>query len=110
MAVNKVFNTKATTHGALRNILEYVLRDKKAREGYVEITGPYTAQAINYDDIYREWLSEKKLWSKDSGRMYAHNMISFHKDETVSPQEVLDIGKTTGVKLNLLIKDMLKKL
>ena len=93
MAVNKVFNTKATTHGALRNILEYVLRDKKAREGYVEITGPYTAQAINYDDIYREWLSEKKLWSKDSGRMYAHNMISFHKDETVSPQEVLDIGK-----------------
>ena len=93
MAVNKVINTKSTSHGALRNTLEYVLRDEKAKEGFVDITGPYTAQAINYEDVYREWISEKQLWGKDSGRMYAHNMISFHKDEAVSPQEVLDIGK-----------------
>ena len=93
MAVNKVINTKSTSHGALRNTLEYVLRDEKAKEGFVDITGPYTTQTINYEDVYREWINEKQLWGKDSGRMYAHNMISFHKDEEVTPQEVLDIGK-----------------
>ena len=93
MAVNKVINTKATSHGALRNTLEYDLRDEKTKDGYVEITGPYTAQTINYEDVYREWINEKQLWGKDSGRMYAHNMISFHKDEKVTPQEVLNIGK-----------------
>ena len=93
MAVNKVINTKATTHGALRNTLEYALRDEKTEEGYVDITGPYTGQTINYDDVYKEWISEKQLWGKDSGRMYAHNVISFHKDEAVTPQDVLEIGK-----------------
>ena len=93
MAVNKVINTKATTHGALRNTLEYTLRDEKTEDDYVEITGPYTAQTINYEDVYREWINEKQLWGKDSGRMYAHNVISFHKDEEVTPQEVLDISK-----------------
>ena len=93
MAVNKVINTKATSHGALRNTLEYALRDEKTEDDYVEITGPYTAQTINYEDVYREWINEKQLWDKDSGRMYAHNVISFHKDEEVTPQEVLDISK-----------------
>lgn len=93
MAVNKVINTKATSHGALRNTLEYALRDEKTEDDYVEITGPYTAQTINYEVVYREWINEKQLWDKDSGRMYAHNVISFHKDEEVTPQEVLDIGK-----------------
>ena len=77
----------------MRNVIEYVLRDDKVKQGYVEITGPYSAETINYDDIYRTWINEKKLWDKDSGRMYAHNIISFHKDEAVTPAEVLDIGK-----------------
>ena len=93
MAVNKVINTKATSHGALKNTLEYDLRDEKTEDDYVEITGPYTAQTINYEDVYREWINEKQLWGKDSGRMYAHNMISFHKYEEVTPQDVLNIGK-----------------
>lgn len=77
----------------MRNVIEYVLRDDKVKQGYVEITGPYSSETINYDDIYRTWINEKKLWDKDSGRMYAHNIISFHKDEAVTPEEVLDIGK-----------------
>ena len=93
MAINKVVNKSTKSHGAMRNVIEYVLRDEKVKEGYVEITGPYAADTINYDDIYKTWLEEKRLWDKDSGRMYTHNIISFHKDENVSPAEVLDIGK-----------------
>ncbi|MBR1857253.1 MAG: relaxase/mobilization nuclease domain-containing protein [Oribacterium sp.] len=93
MAINKVVNKSTKNHGAMRNVIEYVLRDEKIKEGYVEVTGPYAAETINYDDVYKTWLSEKKLWNKDSGRMYAHNIISFHKDENVTPAEVLAIGK-----------------
>lgn len=93
MAINKVVNKSTKSHGAMRNVIEYVLRDDKVKQGFVEITGPYAADTINYDDVYKTWLAEKKLWDKDSGRMYAHNIISFHKAEVVTPAEVLDIGK-----------------
>ena len=93
MAINKVVNKSTKSHGAMRNVLEYVLRDEKIKEGYVEISGPYSGETINYDEVYRSWLTEKSLWDKDSGRMYAHNIISFHKDEPVTPEQVLEIGK-----------------
>lgn len=77
----------------MRNVIEYVLKDQKIKDGYVEITGPYNSDSINYDSVYHNWLEEKKLWKKDSGRMYSHNIISFHKDELISPIDVLTIGK-----------------
>ena len=77
----------------MRNIIEYVLKEEKNKDGYIEITGPYEAPTINYDDVYKTWLTEKILWDKDSGRMCAHNIISFHKDERTTPEEVLDIGR-----------------
>lgn len=93
MAINKVVNKSTKSHGAMRNVLEYVLRDEKIKEGYAFIAGPYSGDTINYDEVYQTWLKEKYIWDKDSGRMYAHNIISFHKDEKVSPEEVLQICK-----------------
>ena len=77
----------------MRNVIEYVLRDDKVREGYVDITGPFNYEQINRDNVYRSFLEEKKLWNKDSGRMYAHNIISFHKDEDITPAQALEIGQ-----------------
>ena len=94
MAINKVINNSTKSHGAMRNVLEYVLRGEKVKEGHAFIAGPYTGEALNYDEIYQTWIREKHLWNKDSGRMYAHNIISFHKDEKVSAAEVLEIGMT----------------
>ena len=93
MAINKVINKSTKSHGAMRNVIEYVLQDRKVLDGYVDITGPYEPSRITYDDVYRAFLEEKRLWKKDSGRMYAHNIISFHKDEKVTPQECLEIGR-----------------
>lgn len=93
MAINKVVNKAAKSHGAMRNMIEYVLKEGKNKDGYIEITGPYEAPTINYDDVYKTWVNEKILWDKDSGRMCAHNIISFHKDERTTPEEVLDIGR-----------------
>lgn len=60
---------------------------------YIAITGPFSSLSVNAKEVYNRWIEEKKCWGKDSGRMYTHNVISFHKDEAVTPQDVLDIGK-----------------
>ena len=93
MAINKVVNHGSKSHSGMKNVIGYVLRDDKVREGYVRITGPYSEETITAAGVYKAFLSEKKLWEKDSGRMYAHNVISFHKDEQITPVECLEIGE-----------------
>ena len=75
----------------MRCVLKYVLQDEKVKLEYVRIAGPYSGEIINYEEVYQSWLAEKRLWGKDSGRMYAHNIISFHKNEQVTPELVLEI-------------------
>ncbi len=77
----------------MRNCIEYVLRQDKTSEQLAYVTGPYCHDEINYDLVYRTFLEEKKLWNKDSGRMYAHNIISWHKDEQITPEQAFEFGK-----------------
>ena len=93
MAVNKTINKRTNTHGAMRNCIEYVLRQDKTSELFTYVTGPYCHDEINYDLVYRTFLEEKKMWNKDSGRMYAHNIISWHKDEQITPEQAFEFGK-----------------
>ena len=93
MAINKTINKRTNTHGAMRNCIEYVLRQDKTNELFTCVTGPYCHDEINYDLVYRTFLAEKKVWDKDSGRMYAHNIISWHKDEQITPEQALEFGK-----------------
>ena len=93
MAINKTINKRTNTHGAMRNCIEYVLRQDKTSELLTYVTGPYCHDEINYDLVYRTFLEEKKMWDKDSGRMYAHNIISWHKDEQITPEQTLEFGK-----------------
>ena len=93
MAINKTINKRTNTHGAMRNCIEYVLRQDKTNELFTCVTGPYCHDEINYDLVYRTFLEEKKMWNKDTGRMYAHNIISWHKDEQITPEQALEFGK-----------------
>ena len=93
MAINKTINKRTNTHGAMKNCIEYVLRQDKTSELLTYVTGPYCHDEINYDLVYRTFLEEKKMWDKDSGRMYAHNIISWHKDEQITPEQALEFGK-----------------
>jgi len=93
MAVNKTINKRTNTHGAMRNCIEYVLRQDKTSELLTYITGPYCHNEINYDLVYRTFLEEKKMWNKDTGRMYAHNIISWHKDEQITLEQAFEFGK-----------------
>ena len=93
MAVNKTINKRTNTHGAMRNCIEYVLRQDKTSELLTYITGPYCHNEINYDLVYRTFLEEKKMWNKDTGRMYAHNIISWHKNEQITLEQAFEFGK-----------------
>ena len=93
MAINKTINKRTNSHGAMRNCIEYVLRQDKTSELLTYVTGPYCHDEINYDLVYRTFLEEKKMWDKDTGRMYAHNIISWHKDEQITPEQALEFGK-----------------
>ena len=93
MAINKTINKRTNTHGAMRNCIEYVLRQDKTSELLTYVTSPYCRDEINYDLVYRTFLEEKKMWDKDSGRMYAHNIISWHKDEQITLEQAFEFGK-----------------
>lgn len=93
MAINKVANKPSKSHAGLRNVIEYVLRNSKTSQDLVDVVGPYNKDIINYDNVYQAFIIEKKLWQKDNGRMYSHNIISFHKDEYITPQEALDFAR-----------------
>jgi len=93
MAINKTINKSTKTHGAMRNCMEYILKESKIDSSLVYVSGPFEAGEITYDTVYRSFLEEKKLWDKDSGRMYAHNIISWHKDEEITPEEAYEFGK-----------------
>ncbi len=68
-------------------------RVDKTRGELLAIVGPYEPDSITYDGVYRSFLEEKRIWSKDSGRMYAHNIISWHEDEPITPKQALEFGK-----------------
>ena len=53
MAVNKTVNKRTNSHGAMRNCIEYVLRQDKTSEQLAYVTGPYCHDEINYDLVYR---------------------------------------------------------
>lgn len=92
MAVLKAISGPPKTHGGLRNTIEYVLRNDKVKDGYMDMTGP-APETLTWDSVYRSFREEKEIWNKDSGRMCAHYVLSFHKDEKITPEEVLAFGQ-----------------
>lgn len=93
MAINKTVNKSTKSHGGMRNCIEYVLQGSKTQSNLIYVTGPFIEEQINYDSVYNVFLEEKKLWKKDFGRMYNHNIISWHKDEQISLKEAFEFGK-----------------
>ena len=93
MAIFKTVNSKTKSHAGMRNCLEYVLKETKTKDGFTYLTGPGSVDDITWDSTYQLFLEEKKIWDKDSGRMYAHNVISFHKDEDITDEQAFEFGK-----------------
>ena len=49
---------------------------------------------IDYDLVYQNLSGRKEdCGIKTTGRMYAHNIISWHKDEQITPEQAFEFGK-----------------
>ncbi len=93
MAIFKTVNSKTKSHAGMRNCIEYVLKETKTKDGFIDLTGPGSVDDITWNSVNRLFLDEKEIWDKDSGRMYAHNVISFHKDEDITVEQAFEFGK-----------------
>ena len=49
MAINKTVNKRTNSHGAMKNCMEYILRQDKTNEQLAYVTGPYCYDEINYE-------------------------------------------------------------
>ncbi len=54
--------------------------------------GPYQYTDMNYKKVYGAFMDVKNEWDKDSGRMYTHSVLSFPKDENITPEQALEFG------------------
>ena len=72
MAINKTINKRTNSHGAMRNCIEYVLRQDKTSELLTYVTGPYCHDEINYDLVYRRGYcrSNKEICCQFPGNCY----------------------------------------
>ena len=56
MAVNKTINKRTNTHGAMRNCIEYVLRQDKTSEPLVFLSDLVIHAIVNKKIILEDWL------------------------------------------------------
>ena len=93
MAIYKTINSKTaiSTHAGLKNCLKYVLNPEKTNRELTYVTGP-SSSILTPDSIFKEYLKVKKEFKKNAGRMYMHNVLSFHKNEEITPEEALDFA------------------
>lgn len=76
----------------MKNCINYVMQESKILGRYIAVTGPFMCPEITVENVYHTFLDEKKLFDKDSKRMYMHSVISFHKDEKITEEEALEFG------------------
>ena len=93
MAVNKTINKRTNTHGAMRNCIEYVLRQDKTSEQLTYMTGPYCHDAINYDLVYQTFLEERNYGIKTLEGCTPTILFSWHKDEQIILEQAFEFGK-----------------
>ena len=92
MAINKAIVKPPKSHAGMKKCLAYVMRADKTEESLIAVTGPFPGKELNAKNVYQAFLQEKQIWNKDSGRMCYHNVISWHKDEEITPEEAFAFG------------------
>ena len=93
MAVLKIVNNRSKSKAALRKILNYVLKEEKTSESLSYVHGDFIGETISPQMVFDQFMRVKALFGKQNGRMYQHGIISFHKDEPITPEMALSFGK-----------------
>ncbi len=94
MAVFKVINSKKAVKSttAMRNVLRYVMDPEKTDADHCYVTGAYIGDCMNPDEIYESFIENKKQHHAESGRQYQHAVISFHAEDGIDADRVLEFA------------------
>ena len=99
MSVIKSVNSRSGSRAALRNTLGYVLQDKKTSSELTLVLGDYPHLEVTADKVFQHFMQTKELFNKPGGRMYKHFVVSWHKDENITPEVALDIARQWAEKV-----------
>ena len=74
----------------MRTVIAYCLQPKKTHSPDKKIS----VSGINCDPemAYREFMANKAVWEKTDGLCFRHYVQSFHPDENIKPEEVIEMG------------------
>ena len=82
------------TYAGLSTTINYATQDKKTVWNGEKLVGSLNCIA---DQAPREFVNTKRIFGKDSGKMFFHFVISFHPDEKITPKQcheyVMDFAK-----------------
>lgn len=94
MAIYKSVNSKSalSTHGGMKNCLNYIMNPQKTDSDHCYVIGAYSGDPMDTSEIYNNFIKTKKQYHADNGRQYAHSVISFHKDEIITPEQALSFA------------------
>lgn len=94
MAIYKSVNSKSalSTHGGMKNCLNYIMNPQKTDSDHCYVIGTYSGDPMDTSEIYNNFIKTKKQYHADNGRQYAHSVISFHKDEIITPEQALSFA------------------
>ncbi len=91
MGIYKIQSARATTHAALKSIINYVLNPEKTPSCAYGITGHFDKE-LTATNVYNSFLENKKFWNQDKGRMYRHIELCFPPSDNISPQDARDFA------------------
>ena len=74
----------------MRSVINYCLQPEKTRSA----EEAWSVSGINCDPemAYQEFMANKAIWNKTDGLCFRHYVQSFHPDEDVDPEEVIEMG------------------
>ena len=86
----KYSNQKDHLPSVMRAVINYCLQPEKTRSA--EEAWSVSGINCNPDIAYQEFMANKAIWDKTDGLCFRHYVQSFHPDEEVDPEEVIEMG------------------
>ena len=74
----------------MRSVINYCLQPEKTRSA----EEAWSVSGINCDPemAYQEFIANKAIWDKTDGLCFRHYVQSFHPDEDIDPEKVIEMG------------------
>ena len=89
MAVVKMINNKSQSIQGLLCVMAYACKDAKTNhEGQLLISGINCVPSLAFD----EFMTTKRLYNQDGGRMFYHMVQSFSPEENITPEVAHEIA------------------